>query len=346
MRRRHLAVPVLALMSLALAAVAGCTTKSTGVVSVWPVATHEATVAPPPGVFALPLTGIQAEEDSLATTVPVCVKVRNDGARSPSGVGQADVVYETADGGSGTRLACLFQSRVPARIGPVDSAGMPDLWIVPQYHAMLFSTGATSNLAASMRQWPQPSDASFGRGSPFDSAYRGGSKNKYVLGREAAEFAAKFGSQVTSRTPARLRFSASNEASANVIEQVSVPFSSDSIVEWRWDEKSGTYVRSVGGKAARDGLTRKRISATNVVVLWVRYASLDPDAAHASASDVTLGGSGRMSVFRNGVRFDGKWKARGQSPPRLFASDGSPIGLEPGTTWFEAVRLSTNITLK
>lgn len=344
MRFRCLLACGLASALFALVILGGCAPKSAGVVSVWPVATYEATVTPPANVFTLPLSGNPVPPDSAIATVPVCVKVHASGARALSGVGQADVVYETSDAESGTQLTCLFQSEFPSRIGPLGSAGMPELWIVPQYHAMLFSAAASSTLAASMSRWPQGSNASRGQGSPFGDAY-GGSGMNYVVGAKAAKLATKFTSAIASDTPARLRFSASNQATSSAIAGVSIPFSGGYDVRWAWDEGSGSYRRSVADELSRDALTKKPISATNVVVLWVRYASLDADVA-SGGFDVTLGGSGQMSVFRDGQRIDGRWKASGQSPPRLFAADGSLVGLEPGNTWFEAVPLSANITLQ
>jgi Protein of unknown function (DUF3048) C-terminal domain/Protein of unknown function (DUF3048) N-terminal domain len=345
LRLRAGTVPVLVVVSLVSAMASGCGPKTAEVTSVWPTATFEATVTPPADVYSFPLTGEPVTEGSSIPTVPVCAKVHDNGSRALSGVGEADVVYETADAGTGTQLACLFQSEIPSRVGPIGDAGMPDLWIIPQYRAMLFSAGATSTLAASMVKWPHASNASRGQGPPFDEAYRG-SSNTYLLGPKAAKLATKFTSAITSGTPARLRFSASNQATSSPIAGMLIPFAVDWDVSWAWDEESGSYQRSVRGESSRDALTKEPISAKNVVVLWVRYTSLDPDLAAGAGSDVTLGGSGQMSVFRNGQRFDGRWKASGQSPPRLFASDGSSVGLEAGNTWFEVIPLSANITLQ
>ena len=115
---------------------------------------------------------------------------------------------------------------------------------------------------------------------------------------------------------------------------------------WRFDALSGTYMRNVNRKAALDALDHKRISAKNVVVLWTRYTALDSDLAGGGGFDVTLGGQGQASVFRDGDRFDGKWRADGNTPPRFVAEDGSPIRLAPGATWFEVIPISANITLR
>lgn len=346
LQSRRFALLLTALLVLALSCAAGCAPPRAKVTSVWPVAIYEATSTAPADLLALPLTGRAVPDGSTVPTVPVCAKVHDDGSHALTGVGAADVVYETADSGSGTQLACLFQSRFPAQVGPLAPAGMPDLWIVPQYRAMLFSAGATSSLAASMKSWPAFSNASRGQGAPFDAAYGGGRGSGLLLGAVAERLAATYAASVTSTSPVRLRFSASNEATPNAIVGLMVPMSPSFGVVWTWDPATGTYLRSVGGKASRDSLARKRISARNIVVLWVRYTPLDPDLAGGGGFDVTLGGSAQASIFRNGQRFDGKWKANGSSPPRFVAEDGTAIRLSPGNTWFEAIPLSANITLR
>jgi hypothetical protein len=344
-RVRSLVVPLAVLQVLAFLMLAGCGSEQPTVASVWPIATSEATLSAPASVLTWPLTGLPLPEGARVATVPVCVKVHDSGAKKLTGVASADAVYETRDQGSGTQLACLFGHKVPARIGPLAAAGMPDLWVVPQYRAALFSAGATSTLAASMASWPEGSDASLGKGEPFDSAYtRGG--GGYVQGLAAEELAARFSSTVTSGTAARLRFSASNPATPSPIVSVMVPFSAGWDVSWKWKAGAGVYERSVRGKAAVDSLGRKRISAKNVVVMWARYSALDADIAGDAGYDVTLGGSGQASVFRDGVRYDGKWKADGESPPRFVAENGSAIRLAPGNTWFEVIPLSANITMR
>ena len=336
---RHIARFSSALLALSVLAAAGCTTPPK-VTAVSPVASYEATVSPPADLLTVPLTGATPPQDAVVPTVPVCAKVHDDGVHATSGVGSADVVYETADSGAGTQLACLFQSESPTRIGPIAPVGMPDLWIVPQYRAMLFSAGSTPSLATSMKRWPGMSDASRGNVG-VDAAY----SSSYVLGHEAARLADTYSASVTSETAARLRFAESNPATANPIVGLSVPLSPSFEAFWQFDALSGTYLRNVNRKAARDALDHKRISAKNVVVLWTRYTALDPDLA-GGGFDVTLGGQGQASVFRDGERFDGKWKADGNTPPRFVAEDGSPIRLAPGNTWFEVIRLSANITLR
>jgi hypothetical protein len=346
LRVGNLAAPLAALVLAVVLLGGGCVPKAAEVSAVWPPATVEATTTPTEGIMKAPLTGEPVAE-TVVTTVPTCVKVRQSAAGKTWGVGAADVVYETGDaGGDNTRLACLYSGDVPKRIGPIAAVGMPDLWIVPQYRAMLFSAGATASLDASLQRWPYGSDAAVTRGSPFDDAYSQKKSQLFLTGSRARKLADRHASSITSAGPARLQFSESVPESATAIAHVAVPFSKAFAVGWKWDEKSDGYLRAVNKKTAVDSLGGKPISARNVVVMWARYSALDSDLAGDGGYDVTLGASGQASVFRDGIRIDGRWSADGDSPPRLMSREGSSIRLGPGRTWFEVIPLSANITMR
>jgi hypothetical protein len=317
----------------------GCARQPTGITSVWPEAVSEATVAPPPGLGRYPLTGLQVPEDAVVPTTPVCTVVHDAGGRAVAGVSRADIVYETGDSSSGTNLACLFGSAVPARMGPIGPAGLPHLWIGGQYRAMVFSAGTTGTIATSMQQ-QGVANGSLGADPAAAAAYAGST----VRGSVAAELAARVGSTVTSAGPVRVRFSASSSETGTPAWSVTVPWSNSRPVQWRYDRRSGRYGRLVGGSAQKDQLDGSAISARNVVVMWAQYAPVDADVAGGGGYDITFKGSGKVSLFRDGQKIDGRWKADGQTPPRFFAENGQTVKLGPGQTWIEVIPLSANIT--
>ena len=348
MGRLRLGVPLLCLL-LTVLLVPGCSSGPAGLAFTWPVASTEATVAAPADSLRYPLTGQPMPPGTKYPISPACVKVANSGLASAyAGVSDADVVYETAGSATGTQLTCLFQSTRPGRVGPLTGAGMSDLWVLPQYGAALFSTGTTGTLAASVSR---AGLLDLSRGTKASgSAYKDvrsprSSAGTYLTGAAAYAEALAVGSKIASE-PARLRFSATIGSTPSPTRRVSVPFSTTQVVEWIYDPASHAYMRSQGGHAQRDARTGARVLATNVVVMWVRYTSLDSDIAGGGGFDVTLGGSGQTSVFRGGQRLDGRWKADGQSPPTFTAEDGSAIRLAPGRTWIEAIPLSANITMR
>ena len=55
-----------------------------------------------------------------------------------------------------------------------------------------------------------------------------------------------------------------------------------------------------------------------------------------------MGGKGRVSVFRDGQRYDGTWTADTDCAAAFKDKEGKPIKLAPGNTWFQVFPLDVN----
>ncbi len=108
------------------------TTRSTGATTT--------TVAP----IIAPLTGAVDPTGASATRPALTVKIDNTPSGQPQfGVDQADVVYEEIVESGITRLALMFQSQAPDKIGPVRSVRNTDQAIVwPVGGIFAYSGGA------------------------------------------------------------------------------------------------------------------------------------------------------------------------------------------------------------
>src|SRR5690348_9771369 len=77
-----------------------------------------------------PLTGLP-DPGGVANHRPaITVKINNTDARPQAGIDQADVVYEEVVEGGITRLAAIFNSHAPDKVGPVRSVRRTDQSIV------------------------------------------------------------------------------------------------------------------------------------------------------------------------------------------------------------------------
>ena len=77
-----------------------------------------------------PLTGLPDKTGASFRRPAVTVKINNTNAAKQYGVDQADVVYEEVVEGGYTRLAAIFNSHAPDRVGPVRSVRKTDQSIV------------------------------------------------------------------------------------------------------------------------------------------------------------------------------------------------------------------------
>lgn len=347
--RTRLILAALALLAAGLLA-AGCEKqKPAEVISAWPQTDSERVVPAPPLPPTWPLTGVVAPTQGSGKKRPLSVKVENSPvARPQTGLNSADVVYETVTEGGITRFHLVFQSNVPPIVGPVRSARLSDLWIVPQYHGAFFYSGASNSVDVRVRQAGLP-DLSQDAGISypyFRSTARPAPHNLYLDTKKAYTEMKRREVKLTASVPKLAFGPASLLASATAVKSVYIPFSGFNNVTWTYDKKNEVFLRQNNGRVHRDAATGKQVSAKNVVVLWANYTVASRDKRHSPTYDIKLGGQGRATVFRGGKRYDGKWIATRSQPPRFVDKKGRPIRLAPGNTWMQVVALDVNITMK
>lgn len=341
----------IAALAFAVAAfgLAGCSAPKV-IDSVWPRADAERAVPKPAGVPRWPLTGLEAPSSDAVKTRIVSVKIENSpSARPQSGLDQADIVYETVTEGGITRFNALFQSHSPAVIGPVRSARWSDLYIIQEYSAIFAHCGGETALQVALRDRKKYEDLDqFFNPAPFWRARdRSAPHNLYAdVSRLRAAGITGRGYEAAIEVPS-LAFARGSQATTPTVTQVTVPFAPDNKVTWRYDAASSTYARSINGKPHVDRISRKQYRARNVVVMWARALPRSHrDVAGTPVVEIVLSGTGRATIFRDGIRFDGTWEAGPGKPPVLRAANGQAIKLSPGVTWFQVIDNSQNIVMK
>ena len=88
------------------------------------------TTTNPKVVPVAPLTGLPDPKDVARKRPAVTVKINNTSSGQQHGVEQADVVYEEVVEGGITRLAAIFNSQAPDKVGSVRSVRKTDQSIV------------------------------------------------------------------------------------------------------------------------------------------------------------------------------------------------------------------------
>ncbi|MCL2655119.1 MAG: DUF3048 domain-containing protein [Coriobacteriia bacterium] len=313
-----------------------------------PVVTSEP-AAPAPAVW--PLTGLPAPNDAVIKRRPLSVKIENiKAARPQTGVNRADIVYETMVEGGITRFNCLYDSDIPDTVGPVRSARLSDLWVVPQYKGLFFYSGSNSEVNKGLK----PRNMTKLGYDSATSLYhriseRSAPHNLYLSLSKAYDKAkaTKIKTSGSAPNPGPVFGELSSDETTAAATTITIPFASLSQVSWTWDSAHGQYLRANDGAPAVDMATGKQLWATNVVVMWATYTTahaLDP--AGNPTYDITLGGTGKAAIFRNGLRIDGTWKADKNTPPVITDAAGKVIPLEPGRTWFEVPKTGVNVTNK
>lgn len=339
-RRKLIAIGVLALMLAP--ALGGCAKKTS---TAYPAVSTEPIISKPASPIVWPYTGLKAPSARAITKRPLGVKIENsDSARPQEGLNAADIVYETMVEGGITRFNCIFQSRLPKELGPVRSARLSDIWIVPQYGTLLYFSGANSQVAARIRNHGIDNMSQSKAPSLYHRiTFKAAPHNLYMSTKNAYGLAKSKGFSTTFDRKG-LDFGTPSLEETKTATTIKIPFSYYARISWKYDASSNAYLRFNNDVVHRDSATGKQVKATNIVVLWAKYtAQTKLDHAGSVTYDVDLGGSGDASIFKDGTRTDVTWKADKNTPPRFIDKEGNTVKLNPGKTWFEVPAIGVKI---
>jgi hypothetical protein len=282
-----------------------------------------------------PLTGLKPSSNPV-----VAIKVEDtDEARPQAGLNQADIVYiEQVEGGL-TRLLAVFDTHLPSNVGPVRSTRNDDPEIVAQYGPIIYVASGGS------RAEYRPLDRSklhtvindrggpgFRRDNNRPVPHNLFSDLSYVAKKVKGPKAGGIG----------LTWSPKIGNAATAGPTVSTTVGGTPVV-FHWSAGAHRYIRYHGGQPDRLS-NGQPVATTNVIVQFVAgnvYAA-DIDPAGNPAWYQHTVGSGRVVVFRDGKRIEGRWsRPHFGSGTRLVDLHGKPIALAPGGAWFALVNTGT-----
>lgn len=289
---------------------------------------------PPP---TCPLTGRTLPGDKAPPDRPVlAVKVENTSAAYPlAGLDKADIVYEEVVEGGITRFIALFNCADTERVGPVRSARTTDPKILVQFssHPLLAFSGAAPQVihALDLAKITQLVE-----GNPADAFTRdSGRAVPHNLFAATKPLWAAGKKQRTNEPAPHPAFTYSSDVPpGHKRSSVTIEFSTAATADWRWQQ--GRWVRFLNGSPMNleDG---SPISADNVVIQQVQVApSSITDVTGYPSPEVTLTGSGKAWILRDGELITGTWSRHGMGSVTTFTTkSGDVIALKPGTTFVE-----------
>lgn len=303
-----------------------------------------------------PLTGLPVEDLALLDRRPLAIKVQNASAARPQyGLAQADIVYEHLSEAGITRFTAIYLCREVEKAGSTRSARFIDLEIPAMYKSLLAFSGTSPGL------YPKFTNADFKErefvqnwGWHADGFYRDIELRKQGLAIEHTLFAdppkiwriaEKLGLNEAQDVD-DMHFSSEPPEEGEPATHIKIPFPNRlMVVDYRYDEDSGTYLRWDGGEPHVDAATGEQLAATNVVVAYAHHVDADfyedyPRTNHPSVQ-IQLWGTGPAVIFRDGKAYEGLWARPNRDDMLVFrdAEGQIPIPLKPGNTWIEMVPL-------
>jgi DUF3048 family protein len=283
-----------------------------------------------------PLRGTPAPDGDAAKTRPIVVKVGNDPqARPQTGIADADLVIEVPVEGGLTRLAVVFQSKDPTRVGPVRSARQSDLNYLSPLKAILAHVGASEAVMKAVRDAASSGGFvdvdEFQHADAFERAKdRQPPYNAYTSGAKLRGAAGSAGKEKVS--VAAFAFGAQEGGAPG--PTLTVPYGEP--VKYEYD--NGRYHRTAGGTRTMDTVGGE-VMADTVVVIKTDVTEIPgtTDAAGAPSFDYRATGTGAVVILREGKRFEGTWSRAGTDQDTFADASGKPLLLKPGLTWMHIV---------
>lgn len=279
-----------------------------------------------------------------STNGVVAVKIDDTANGRPQvNIDKADVVYiEQVEGGL-TRLLGIFDTTLPT-VEAVRSVRANDPELVEQYGPIAFvASGGAPNPVSVLDHSPLKSSINDRGGPGF--ARDGGRPVPYNLTANLALVAQalrpprakSIGWTFSAKLPAILARTPRATSINTVVGATPVSFT--------WDAARHRYVRLIDGAVQRTAAGTV-ISTPNVIVQFCTVTPYpqDVDVMGNVAQFTHSTGVGRVVVFRNGHRIEGRWhRPSAASGTKLVDSRGHSIPLAPGGEW--VVLVATNAPL-
>lgn len=276
----------------------------------------------------LPLTGQTVA--GLPDRGVLVVKIDNTVASRPQiGLSSADLVVEELVEGGITRLAVLYQSKLPDLVGPVRSMRTTDIGIVTPTGGLLAASGGAritirAVQAAGLHTVLPPNAGFFregGRRAPYNLMLRPGRLTGELSRLDSPPDYLPWGT------------TASPSPAARPVRAATVRFSAARTVTWTYDGQRG-WSRAPDLAAATD-----RFRPDTVLVLRVRTRDAGyRDPAGNPVPETILVGAGDALLLHAGTAVPGRWSKRSAAAAfALTDGSGAPLRVPPGHTWIELV---------
>ena len=288
-----------------------------------------------------PLTGLPDPSGLSVKRPALTVKIENTPQALPQwGIDQTDVVYEEIVNGGITRLAAIFNSQAPAKVGPVRSVRPTDTQVVWPLGGIFAFSGGAPYAVASISTVPGLkliNESSAGT-AMFRDPNLYAPHNLFAIAPQLFAFGG-----VPVPPPPLFSYRTSKEtAGGRPVVSFIAPFPSYYPVTWTWDTASTSWDRTLFAKADVTG-TGVRESPKNVIVMWVNYVN----GIGTEASYANLQGSGTAAFFVDGKETMGTW-SRGVSKSDVIqykTANGKTALMTPGQTWVELLNVGTTLTV-
>ncbi|MFW6068280.1 MAG: DUF3048 domain-containing protein [Chloroflexota bacterium] len=297
-----------------------------------------------------PLTGLQVDDPARLQRRPIAIKVSNYPAavRPQAGLNDADLVFEHYAEGGVTRFTAVFYGNDANQVGSIRSGRLIDLEIPRMYDAAFAYSGASGPVRLMMRDSPffdRIISPDFGHGG----FYRVEDPDKAVehtLFTDTSTLRAilqERGQDTPPQFQTNMAFHADAPAGGAPASSLEVRYVGTNVF-WLYDPITMGYMRSTDGAAHVDANTGQQLNFKNIIVLAAHHEDTgileDMVGGGHYSTQIQIWGEGPVSIFRDGQRFDGRWRRENPDDMLTFYDlEGNILPLAPGKSFFQMAPL-------
>jgi hypothetical protein len=260
----------------------------------------------------------------------LAVKIDNTHLAHPqAGLKLADVVYVEEVEGGVTRLVAIYSSTLPARLGPVRSARITDVELLPQYGRIGFAySGAQGKMLPILAKAPfylashDASGIGFWRDHSRPAPYNvfGDARRLIMRTRQAAR-------------PTKIGYTFGPAPAGGVATTHVTARWPSARLDLSWSSAAKRWLVAMDGapdRAAEGGI----LGGTTVIV---QYVNVVPSRFHdingANTPAMISIGRGPAMILRNGRAYNGSWSRATSARPTTYLINGKPAVFERGQVW-------------
>ncbi len=300
-----------------------------------------------------PLTGETANDPTVLARRPLAIKISNAPAivRPQSGLNNADLVFEHYAEGGLTRFTAVFYSKDADPVGSIRSGRLIDLEIPKMYDAAFAYSGSSGPVRLMFQEsefFDRIISPDFGHGGFFrvedpnkafeHTLFTSTYNLHYILGLREQDTPPHFQNGMA--------FSPAPSVPGEPARQIEIGYDG-TYVTWAYNEGNGRYTRWTDGQPHLDANTGQQLSFKNIIVLAAHHQDTDILEDHVGGGhysiQIQIWGEGPVSIFRDGVRIDGRWHRSDPHDMLTFTDlDGNILPLAPGSSFIQLVPLGFN----
>lgn len=302
-----------------------------------------------------PLTGLVVANPEMLQNRPIAIKVSNIArVRPQSGLNNADLVFEHMTEGTITRFTAVFYTNDSEKVGSVRSGRLIDLEIPIMYDAAFAYSGASGPLRLKFRDssfFDRIISPDFGHGG-FERISNPNNPGEFVedtlfTNTGTLRFILEErGQNVPPTFQNGMAFHPDPPTGGTPASTIEVSYSATNVF-WQYEPGTGRYKRWSDGIAHTDANTGAQLNFQNVIVLAAHHQDTDivEDSFGSPSIQVQIWGEGPVSIFRDGQRFEGRWRREDPGDMLSFYDlEGNLLPLSPGNSFFQIVPLGfTNL---